>query len=68
MAVENQDVRLDVNVTVTWKSGMMYFPSLIMMEKEIIQSWYRKILIPVWDLSVLPVRCRMWIPCSTLIR
>ena len=36
--VEDLIVQLDANVTVTWKSGIMYLHSLTMMGKETIQN------------------------------
>ena len=55
MAAVSLIVRLAVNVTDIWKSGMTYFHSFIMMVREIIPNLKRRILIPVWDLSVLHV-------------
>ena len=37
MDVENQDVRLDVNVTAILRSGIMYLLSLKMTEKAIMK-------------------------------
>ncbi len=59
MAAANQIVKLAVNVTVLWKSGIMCLPSLTGMAKEIMKNWKIKILIPAWGLSVLPSLCRM---------
>ena len=49
---ENRIVRLVVNVTVSWKYGTMYLPSLKEMVTVVIPSFLRKTLIPVWAWSV----------------
>ena len=49
---ENRIVRLVVNVTVSWKYGTMYLPSLKEMVTVVIPSFLRKTLIPEWAWSV----------------
>ena len=68
MAVENQAVQQAANVTVIWKSGMMYFHSSTMTDMETILTWLRRTLIQVWDWSVLHVLCRMQILCLISIQ
>ena len=67
-AAVSRTARSAVTVTALWKYGTTYLPSLRVMAREVILNFPRRISIPVWDLSVLRLSCRMWIPCSTLIR
>ena len=52
-AVANRTVKWDVTVTVSWKYGTTYLPSLREMERVVTPNFPRRTLIQVWDLSVL---------------
>ncbi len=67
-AAVSRTARSAVTVTALWKCGTTYLPSLRVMARVVILNFPRRISIPVWDLSVLRLSCRMWIPYSTLIR
>ena len=58
-AVANRTVKWDVTVTVSWKYGTTYLPSLREMERVVTPNFPRRTLIQVWDLSVLQLSCRM---------
>ena len=53
MAVESLPVLWAATATGIWKYGMLYFHSLIMMVRDIIQTLNRRISILVWDLRDL---------------
>ena len=59
MAAASRVVQSVVTVTVIWKYGTTYLPSLITMDTTTIQSLSRRILIQVWDSSVWQLSYRM---------
>ena len=61
------DCKVGCDCDVSWKYGTTCLHSLKGTARAVIPSFPRKILIPVWDLSVWQLLCRMWIPYLILI-